>query len=54
MTVNSLTSVSLDPCLLHVCPRRGSATGNDMKESRAFAVNLLAKSQRQLAGRFVS
>ena len=53
MTVNSLTSVSLDPCLLLICPRRGSATGNAMKASGMFAVNLLNKSQKELASRFV-
>jgi 3-hydroxy-9,10-secoandrosta-1,3,5(10)-triene-9,17-dione monooxygenase reductase component len=54
MTVNSLTSVSLNPCLLLVCPRHGSATGEAMKQSRVFAVNILAKSQHALANRFVS
>lgn len=53
MTVNSLTSVSLDPCLLLVCPRRGSATGDAIKASGLFAVNLLNKSQKALASRFV-
>lgn len=53
MTVNSLTSVSLDPCLLLVCPRRGSATGAAMKASGAFVVNILGESQRDVAGRFV-
>jgi 3-hydroxy-9,10-secoandrosta-1,3,5(10)-triene-9,17-dione monooxygenase reductase component len=53
MTVNSLTSVSLDPCLLPICPKRGSATGNAIKSSGMFAVNLLNKSQKQLASHFV-
>lgn len=53
MTVNSLTSVSLDPPLLLVCPRRGSATGTAMKQSGHFAVNILDVQQRDVATRFV-
>lgn len=53
MTVNSLTSVSLDPCLLLVCPRRGSATGQAIRETGRFAVNLLERSQRQISSRFI-
>jgi 3-hydroxy-9,10-secoandrosta-1,3,5(10)-triene-9,17-dione monooxygenase reductase component len=53
MTVNSLTSVSLDPPLLLVCPRRGSATGTAMKESGAFVVNILDMQQQEIATRFV-
>jgi len=53
MTMNSLTSVSLDPCLLLICPRRGSATGTAMKSSGQFAISLLNNTQKDLAGRFV-
>ncbi|TCT08324.1 flavin reductase family protein [Aquabacter spiritensis] len=53
MTINSLTSVSLDPCLLLVCPRRGSATGAAIRGSGAFAVNIRAADQRDLSHRFV-
>jgi 3-hydroxy-9,10-secoandrosta-1,3,5(10)-triene-9,17-dione monooxygenase reductase component len=53
MTVNSLTSVSLEPPLLLVCPRRGSATGLAMKESGYFVVNILDVHQRETATRFV-
>ena len=53
MTVNSLTSVSLDPCLLLVCPRRGSATGNAIRLSGQFAISLLSHDQQALATRFV-
>jgi 3-hydroxy-9,10-secoandrosta-1,3,5(10)-triene-9,17-dione monooxygenase reductase component len=53
MTVNSLTSVSLSPCLLLICPKRGSTTGNAIKSSGMFAVNLLNKSQKELASHFV-
>jgi len=52
MTVNSLTSVSLDPCLLLVCLKRGSITGAAIRARRSFAVNLLAADQADLALRF--
>lgn len=53
MTVNSLTSVSLDPLLVLICPRRGSATGLAIVESRVFAINLLARDQEPLSQRFI-
>lgn len=53
MTVNSLTSVSLDPPLLLVCPRRGSTTGRAMTSSGSFVVNILDIHQRDIAARFV-
>lgn len=53
MTANSLTSVSLDPCLLLVCLRRGSPTGLAIRERGAFAINLLSNDQVELSRRFV-
>jgi len=53
MTVNSLTSVSLDPCLLLICPKKGSSTGEAIKRSAVFAVNVMAESQQELCMRFV-
>ncbi len=54
MTVNSLTSVSLDPLLLLFCVRNGSATGMQVMKNRRFSVNILSESQewvsRQFAG----
>src|SRR5262249_14943235 len=54
MTVNSLTSGSLDPPLLLVCSRHGSPTGEAISRRGEFAVNILAAHQRQLSDRFVS
>lgn len=54
MTISSLTSVSLDPFLLLICPRRGSATGAAITNSGLFAVNVLARQQQILSHRFVS
>lgn len=53
MTINSLTSVSLDPCQILVCVNRGSATGHAIKASGAFAVSLLSREQQDVARSFV-
>lgn len=53
MTVNSLTSVSLDPCKILVCVKCGSSTGEAIKASGLFAVNLLDRTQRDVAQSFV-
>tara|TARA_R110002020_G_scaffold15555_31_gene55386 strand:+ start:5557 stop:6066 length:510 start_codon:yes stop_codon:yes gene_type:complete len=53
MTMNSLTSVSLDPCMLLVCAKRGSATGAAAAGSGEFVVNLLSAEQKELSARFV-
>ncbi len=53
MTVNSLTSVSLEPPLLLVCPRRGSATGAAIQSTGIFAVNILRAGQEDVCLRFV-
>lgn len=52
LTVNSLTSVSLDPPLLLVCLDVRSATLEAVRESGAFAVNLLGRESKDLAVRF--
>lgn len=54
MTVNSLTSVSLDPCLLLICIRHGSKTGSAIASRGAFLVNLLSVEQSELASRFAT
>lgn len=52
MTVNSLTSVSLDPPLLLVCLTRGSRTAEAVADRGAFVVNLLGRHQGALSDRF--
>lgn len=52
MTVNSLTSVSLEPPLLLVCLMRGSRTAQAIRRRRRFVVNVLQKHQESLANRF--
>ncbi|MGW3683739.1 flavin reductase family protein [Streptomyces prasinus] len=52
MTLNSLTSVSLDPLLLLVSVRTGSRTLSLVSRARGFAVNVLGAQQRPLAQEF--
>lgn len=52
MTVNSLTSVSLDPLLLLFCFRNGSATGLQVVKNQRFSVNILSESQEWVSRRF--
>jgi 3-hydroxy-9,10-secoandrosta-1,3,5(10)-triene-9,17-dione monooxygenase reductase component len=53
MTINSLTSVSLDPCQILVCVNHGSATGEAIKASGIFAVSLLEAGQTDVSRSFV-
>jgi flavin reductase (DIM6/NTAB) family NADH-FMN oxidoreductase RutF len=52
MTVNSLTSVSLEPPLLLVCLTRNSRTATAVAERGAFVVNLLSTPQATLSNAF--
>src|SRR5437667_8573812 len=54
MTVNSFTSVSLDPALVLFCASRSSTTGRCVLDAGAFAINILGRHQRQLAVKFAS
>jgi len=52
MTVNSLTSVSLDPPMLLVCLTTGARTTEAVRASGRFVVNVLAARQEPIAMRF--
>lgn len=52
MTVNSLTSVSLDPPLLLVCFNRGARSAEAVSAAGRFVVNILSKRQQAIALRF--
>lgn len=54
MTINSLTSVSLEPPLLLVCFNHGTRTAETVAASRRFVVNILSARQQPLAMRFAS
>ena len=52
MTVNSLTSVSLDPPMLLVCLNRGARTEQCIESSGHFAVNVLGARQETVSNTF--
>jgi flavin reductase (DIM6/NTAB) family NADH-FMN oxidoreductase RutF len=52
MTLNSFTSVSLDPLLVLVSLAHGSRTLDVVLEGRTFAVSMLHRWQRDVAERF--
>ncbi len=54
MTVNSLTSVSLDPPVLLVCFNKGARTVDTLLRAGRFAVSVLSARQEQIARRFAS
>jgi flavin reductase (DIM6/NTAB) family NADH-FMN oxidoreductase RutF len=51
-TINSLTSVSLEPCMLLFCTNEGSATGAAIRQRGLFSVNILGQHQSDLSARF--
>jgi 3-hydroxy-9,10-secoandrosta-1,3,5(10)-triene-9,17-dione monooxygenase reductase component len=52
LTVNSYTSVSLDPPLVLVCVDRRAASLAVLVTSKRFGISVLGKTQRELALRF--
>ena len=54
MTMNSFTSVSLDPPLLLVCVDKGAASYDAFVESRGIAIHILGADQQPLARTFAS
>lgn len=52
LTMNAISSVSLDPPLFLICVDKKSNTLAPILESRAFAVNILAKGQETISNTF--
>jgi flavin reductase (DIM6/NTAB) family NADH-FMN oxidoreductase RutF len=52
LTVNSFTSVSLDPPLVLVCIGHSSSSHDRLLAGQGFTVNVLAGDQGEVAGRF--
>jgi flavin reductase (DIM6/NTAB) family NADH-FMN oxidoreductase RutF len=52
MTASAVSSLSLQPPMLLVCINRASPTGDAVRRSGAFVVNVLAEDQADLAYRF--
>jgi flavin reductase (DIM6/NTAB) family NADH-FMN oxidoreductase RutF len=53
-TASAVCSVSLEPPTVLVCMNESSVTGQAIRETRAFAVNILAEEQAALATRCAS
>ena len=53
-TVNSFSSVSLDPPMVLICLRRDARTARALENSEHFAVNILAQHQLTLGRLFAS
>ena len=49
VTVNSFTSVSLDPTLLLVCLTTASRTRAEIMQSKAFNINVLSEQQEHIS-----
>jgi len=54
MTVNSFTSVSLDPPLVLWCPAKSSLRHQAFTETTSFAIHMLADNQHDLCMRFAN
>jgi flavin reductase (DIM6/NTAB) family NADH-FMN oxidoreductase RutF len=54
LTVNSFTSVSLEPPLVLICIWHGSSSHDPLVEAGGFAISVLAASQGAVAQRFAS
>jgi flavin reductase (DIM6/NTAB) family NADH-FMN oxidoreductase RutF len=52
MTVNSFTSISLDPPLISVALRHLTHTHELVEKSREFSITILASHQKELSDRF--
>ena len=54
LTVNSFTSVSIDPPLILICIDRTHETAELLKKSGAFAISILKENQEEISRRFSS
>jgi flavin reductase (DIM6/NTAB) family NADH-FMN oxidoreductase RutF len=52
MTVTAFSSVSANPPLVLVCINNAADTGEGIKESQCFAVNVLTSNQQDLSNQF--
>lgn len=54
MAANSVTSLSLDPPLVLVCPARSSATWPDIRQAGRFCVNVLGSHHEAVCRQFAA
>lgn len=52
VTVNAVTSVSLEPLLMLVCIEKNAVSHELIRTAGAFALNILSEAQRELGDRF--
>ncbi len=52
LTMNAVTSLSLNPAMFIVCVDNSSDTLGPMRDSRVFCINVLASTQQELSNRF--
>jgi 3-hydroxy-9,10-secoandrosta-1,3,5(10)-triene-9,17-dione monooxygenase reductase component len=52
MVANSVTSVSLDPPLMLVCPAKSSTTWPSIRAARGFCINVMAGHHEDVCRRF--
>ncbi len=52
LTMNAVSSLSLEPAMLLVCVDNNSDTLAPMLETNSFCINVLSNSQQSLSGRF--
>lgn len=54
LTVNSFTSVSLDPPLILICIQKNGSSHSTLSRSETFVVNILSAEQKELSDRFAN
>lgn len=54
ITVNSFTSVSLDPPLILICIKKNGLSHSTLCESKNFMINILSVEQKELSDRFAN
>jgi flavin reductase (DIM6/NTAB) family NADH-FMN oxidoreductase RutF len=52
MAMNSVTSVSLDPPLILLCPAKTSGTWRQLRDSGAFCINVMARHHQGVTSAF--
>lgn len=54
LTVNSFTSVSLDPPMILICIQKNGLSHSTLYECEDFVVNVLSEEQKELSDRFAN
>ena len=54
MTANAVTSLSMEPTLLIVCPAKGTRMADHLADGSHFTINILSEGQEELSNHFAS